>query len=712
MFSPAISRVDPRLMMLNCDMSGVYLSHDGGFSWSMIDGRQLRSDIHCRPAFHPTDRNIIFAAQAGIGLKKSIDGGNHWKVVPAPTTDLQGEIAIDPKQPECLLIGDSNSIYQSSDAGATWVHRSGPQGSALAFHFDQTSRGGRRVEFAATTMGIWRSNDAGATWVLKSSALGTHILSFCGGSNPRKDRCVIYASCPSQVSGGKLSGGVFRSLDRGETWESCMGGGINVETTAYDEWAHGPVAQYAWVLTCDANPDIVWAFNSNTGVPPPHHTAAYRSGDGGHTWKPTFYPDPRFPGFNCDREFMTTVAGQYYQGVPLGVAIDPGDGDRVIQADGSYCFVTTNGGKSWRTATSPYGGESSDTKEPRWKSNGLVVTTAWNYDIDPFESARRYICYTDIGFARSLDRDEAWIWWSRNGRAPWVNTTYELAFDPEIPGKMWGAFSESHDIPNYNAIGGGHQTDRPGGVCVSTNFAATWQTANQGLPNHAALSVVVDPHSPNASRTLYASVFGDGVFKSTDGGGSWKLASDGLADTQNRRVCRLQLHSDGTLFVLVTGKKDRNGRWAAGAGLYRSNDGAQSWEKVNPSQEFAWPKDFIVDPVNSRITYVGACDANGQEQGGLWRTTDAGTTWKRLLRKGSEHFGAYLHPRHPGWIYATLTEGPRDSGLWLSKDDGDTWTPMNLPFSNAMRVSFDPSDDGVIYVSTFGGSVWKGPSAE
>ena len=127
---------------------------------------------------------------------------------------------------------------------------------------------------------------------------------------------------------------------------------------------------------------------------------------------------------------------------------------------------------------------------------------------------------------------------------------------------------------------------------------------------------------------------------------------------------------------------------------------------------FAWPKDFTVDPANSQTVYVGASDAHGQEQAGLWRTTDGGSTWTRLLRKGSEHFGAYLHPKHPGWIYATLTEGPADAGLWLSQDNGASWKSMSLPFGNAQRVSFDPADDSVIYVSTFGGGVWRGPASE
>ena len=83
------------------------------------------------------------------------------------------------------------------------------------------------------------------------------------------------------------------------------------------------------------------------------------------------------------------------------------------------------------------------------------------------------------------------------------------------------------------------------------------------------------------------------------------------------------------------------------------------------------------------------------------------------MRKGPETFGATINPVRPDWVYLCLTEGAPGPGLWLSKDQGETWEPMRgLPFRNAMRVEFDPDDDSIIYVCTFGGSVWKGPAFE
>ena len=81
------------------------------------------------------------------------------------------------------------------------------------------------------------------------------------------------------------------------------------------------------------------------------------------------------------------------------------------------------------------------------------------------------------------------------------------------------------------------------------------------------------------------------------------------------------------------------------------------------------------------------------------------------MRKGWDCFGATISRHHPDWVYLCIAEGADDSGLWLSKDAGKTWAALRgLPFKNAQRIAFDPNDDSVIYVCTFGGSVWRGPA--
>src|SRR5262249_57424095 len=128
-------------------------------------------------------------------------------------------------------------------------------------------------------------------------------------------------------------------------------------------------------------------------------------------------------------------------------------------------------------------------------------------------------------------------------------------------------------------------------------------------------------------RTLYASAFEAGGYKPTDGGRTWARASEGLGrGDASPRACRLILHRDGSLFCLVTARR-QDGRYVAeGPGLYRSTDGGSSWRWINASRPLLWPKDFDVDPRDSRVIYLGASDA-GNGEGGLYKTTDGGTGW-------------------------------------------------------------------------------------
>ena len=110
------------------------------------------------------------------------------------------------------------------------------------------------------------------------------------------------------------------------------------------------------------------------------------------------------------------------------------------------------------------------------------------------------------------------------------------------------------------------------------------------------------------------------------------------------------------------------------------------------------------------MIYLGAADA-GNTEGGLYKTTDSGAAWKRVARKGDDCFGATINPRNPREVFMCIAESGPEPGLWRSDDAGETWTALeDLPFAHAQRVTFDPADPSIIYVSTFGGSVWRGPA--
>ncbi len=413
MFAPAISSADPNLMMINCDMSAAYISYDGGRNWRMINHAQLRSDTRCKPGFHPRDPDVIYTSSGGR-LRISRDRGKTFSPIGALRESLYGEIAICPSDPDLMLVGTRNGKCRiSRDAGQTWTPCAGPNGQIIGFHFDRTRPG--RVMFAATGEGIWRSDDGGDTWLEKTNGLPwKEIQGFAGASNYSKSIVMLYCTIRSKNEGGTFTGGVYNSSDRGQTWQSAMGAGLNTDTKKADQWAYDSIAQYAQLLATDTNPLTVYVLNTSTGFHPPHHETVYRSDDGGRTCRDTFFIDPRFKEYNVAPNYFTASTGQSYKGggTPFGVAVSNADPDRLILV-WSQCYITHNGGDTWFNGhTYPAAGHKPRPGSP-WVCNGLVVTTTWNYYIDPFENNRHYIAYTDIGFARSKDTGNTWIWWDK-----------------------------------------------------------------------------------------------------------------------------------------------------------------------------------------------------------------------------------------------------------------------------------------------------------
>ncbi len=286
-----------------------------------------------------------------------------------------------------------------------------------------------------------------------------------------------------------------------------------------------------------------------------------------------------------------------------------------------------------------------------------------------------------------------------------------LAFDPTVEGKAWAAMSNVHDIPHWTHIH--DKVNGPGGVCVSTDHCRTWKKASAGLPDAPCTSIALDPASPVEARTLYVTMFGQGLYKSVDGGTTWERKSAGLPE-DNKHVFLVKRHADGTLYVCVTGLR-QDLKFSVLGGLYRSRDGGESWENVTAAQPLHWPVGFDLDLTDSRVIYLAAATIPSGREGGLYKTADGGGTWKRLLKDedfaghgGSDYVQAMfvtVDPRKPASVYL----GTESQGLWHSSDAGETWRPLaGIPFGSIQRVAFDPREAGLIYVTTFGGGVWRG----
>ena len=176
---------------------------------------------------------------------------------------------------------------------------------------------------------------------------------------------------------------------------------------------------------------------------------------------------------------------------------------------------------------------------------------------------------------------------------------------------------------------------------------------------------------------------------------------------------QITLHErTGDVYVGVTGNRQGN-RFPVPGGLWRSPDGGDTWVELTGNLQLGWPTGFAVDPTDPHIIYLAACSwpGPGGDEGGIYKTTDGGRTWKHLL--SNKDFGKYvhamfvtLHPRNPNIVYLGTIRG-----LWASADAGRSWQQLDgIPFRVPQRVRIDPRDPGTMYVTTFGGGVWRGPT--
>jgi hypothetical protein len=222
-------------------------------------------------------------------------------------------------------------------------------------------------------------------------------------------------------------------------------------------------------------------------------------------------------------------------------------------------------------------------------------------------------------------------------------------------------------------------------------------------------------------RTLYAVAVAKGLYKSTDGGKTFveKTKDVGLPDNRNFWV--LSLHPDGTLYCVITiGYKDGKPR---PGGVFRSKDGGDTWEHFNKKQALDFPFGIAVDPRDSDVVYVSCFNVVPEGEvglgahspwpkwkgGGVYKTTDGGKSWKRILEK-DQCWEVKFHPRNPDKIYACAFA----DGVWISEDGGKTWLPPleHAPHILATKTTLDPKNDRIVYVSTFGGGMWQGTIQE
>ncbi len=206
---------------------------------------------------------------------------------------------------------------------------------------------------------------------------------------------------------------------------------------------------------------------------------------------------------------------------------------------------------------------------------------------------------------------------------------------------------------------------------------------------------------------------GDGVYKSTDGGRTW--ANVGLSNTY--QISRVRVHPKDANLVYVAAQGHV---WGPNAerGIYRSKDGGKTWEKVLFVSDKTGASDLCMDPQNPRILYAGFWQvsrkpwvlSSGGPEGGLYKSTDGGDTWKKLsggLPEGVVgNIGVAVSPARPDRVWA-IVEAEK-GGVFRSDDGGEKWTRVNSENKLRQRAWYyskiyaDPSNPDTVYVLNTG----------
>ena len=292
-------------------------------------------------------------------------------------------------------------------------------------------------------------------------------------------------------------------------------------------------------------------------------------------------------------------------------------------------------------------------------------------------------------------------------------STFAQNWRPLGPAVMGGRIADIDAIPGdpatvFAAAGSG-------GLFVTHDGAMTWQPLFDHQSTLSIGAIAVQSGDPKViwvgtgeSNVRNSVSFGDGVYKSEDGGRTWR--NTGLKDTQTISRIVISPRNPNIVYIAAVGhpfgpNPER--------GVFMTEDGGHTWTKTLFLDNEHGSADLEIDPSNSDVLYAAMWRfdrkpwtyTSGDDKGGIFQSTDGGHTWRKLTRGLPAlmgRIGVKVAPSNPAIVYA-VTES-RDGTLFRSADRGATWTEINSErelvgrgyYFSDLRVA--PDDPNRIYV--------------
>ncbi len=258
-----------------------------------------------------------------------------------------------------------------------------------------------------------------------------------------------------------------------------------------------------------------------------------------------------------------------------------------------------------------------------------------------------------------------------------------------------------------------------GGVWKTTDDGITWKNISDGhFKTGTVGAIAVSESNPNlvivgmgehAARGVMTSM-GDGVYKSTDAGKTWKHI--GLEFT--RHISDVVIHPTDPDIIFVAAQGAQYGP-SEERGIYRSSDGGQNWEKVLYLDDTTGASSLSMDLKNPLILYAAMWQhrrypwtmESGGPMSGLFKSTDGGLTWDKMkegLPKVFGKAGISVSRANPDRVFAVIEADGEKGGVYRSDDAGKKWTQVNKDRINIarswyyMEIFADPQDENTVYV--------------
>jgi photosystem II stability/assembly factor-like uncharacterized protein len=276
---------------------------------------------------------------------------------------------------------------------------------------------------------------------------------------------------------------------------------------------------------------------------------------------------------------------------------------------------------------------------------------------------------------------------------------------------------------------------------VASGHGSLWKTTNSGVTfspvfdankSYAIGSVKIDPTNSNVvwvgtgeNNNQNNVIFGDGIYKSEDGGKSWK--NMGISASHHIGGIVIDPNNSNIVYAAAYGSS----RVAGGdRGIFKTTDGGKTWENVLKISEFTGCYQVHMDPRFSNILYAVAhqrmrnlyTGVYGGPESGIYRSLDYGVTWEKLKNglpsEDVGRIGMAISPVNPDYVYAIVEATEKDKGFYRSTDRGASWTKQGSNNASAPfyyhEIYCDPIDvdrvyydDVFIQVTVDGGKTWK-----